>query len=202
MKAFSNLLSDLILTSSRNRKLSLLAEYFRATPDPDRGYALGALTGLLNFKNKRIPQDFLDTIMAKENNIFDKFISFIKSNQFPIGIKQIEKLSFYWPRLNSNIDGRIQWDWSPREIINFIRAFSHPFEGAFTYIKDKKLRILDCHTHNDNLNFHPFQNGLIYRIDKQYIFLVGGKKSIKIYKKDIIIPQEIKKLNLLGKKLC
>ena len=51
MKAFSNLLSDLILTSSRNRKLSLLTEYFSSTPDPDRGYALAALTGSLSFKN-------------------------------------------------------------------------------------------------------------------------------------------------------
>jgi len=51
MKAFSNLLSDLILTSSRNRKLSLLEQYFSSTPDPDRGYALAALTGSLNFKN-------------------------------------------------------------------------------------------------------------------------------------------------------
>ena len=51
MKAFSNLLADLILTSSRNRKLSLLVDYFKSTPDPDRGYALAALTGSLNFKN-------------------------------------------------------------------------------------------------------------------------------------------------------
>ena len=51
MKAFSNLLADLILTSSRNRKLSLLVAYFKSTPDPDRGYALAALTGSLNFKN-------------------------------------------------------------------------------------------------------------------------------------------------------
>ena len=51
MKAFSTLLSDLILTSSRNRKLSLLVDYFNSTPDPDRGYALAALTGSLNFEN-------------------------------------------------------------------------------------------------------------------------------------------------------
>ncbi|GIR96240.1 MAG: hypothetical protein CM15mP98_12100 [Paracoccaceae bacterium] len=43
MKAFSNLLADLILTSSRNRKLSLLVDYFKSTPDPDRGYALAHL---------------------------------------------------------------------------------------------------------------------------------------------------------------
>ena len=51
MKAFSNLLTNLILTSSRNRKILLLVEYFSSTPDPDRGYALAALTGSLKFKN-------------------------------------------------------------------------------------------------------------------------------------------------------
>ena len=51
MKAFSNLLTNLILTSSRNRKISLLIEYFSSAPDPDRGYALAALTGSLKIKN-------------------------------------------------------------------------------------------------------------------------------------------------------
>ncbi len=39
------------MTSSRNRKISLLIEYFSSTPDPDRGYALAALTGSLKVKN-------------------------------------------------------------------------------------------------------------------------------------------------------
>ena len=33
MKAFSNLLTNLILTSSRNRKISLLVEYFNEDGD-------------------------------------------------------------------------------------------------------------------------------------------------------------------------
>jgi DNA ligase-1 len=49
MKDFSRLLSALILTPSRNRKIDLMAEYFRKTPDPDRGLALAALTGALSF---------------------------------------------------------------------------------------------------------------------------------------------------------
>ncbi|BDI59778.1 cisplatin damage response ATP-dependent DNA ligase [Qipengyuania nanhaisediminis] len=49
MKAFSNLLDTLVYTTSRNRKLALIAEYLRETPDPDRGWALGALTGELDF---------------------------------------------------------------------------------------------------------------------------------------------------------
>ncbi|EHS52667.1 ATP dependent DNA ligase [Rhizobium sp. PDO1-076] len=44
MKAFAALLDRLVLTPSRNGKLKLLQDYFRATPDPDRGYALAALT--------------------------------------------------------------------------------------------------------------------------------------------------------------
>ena len=44
MKAFSDLLDRLVLTPSRNGKLTLLRDYFASTPDPDRGYALAALT--------------------------------------------------------------------------------------------------------------------------------------------------------------
>lgn len=44
MKAFSELIDRLVLTPSRNGKLRLLRDYFATTPDPDRGYALAALT--------------------------------------------------------------------------------------------------------------------------------------------------------------
>ena len=44
MRAFASLLDALAYTQSRNRKTALLARYFRETPDPDRGYALAALT--------------------------------------------------------------------------------------------------------------------------------------------------------------
>lgn len=44
MQKFANLLDCLTTTPSRNGKLALLAEYFSSAPDPDRGYALAALT--------------------------------------------------------------------------------------------------------------------------------------------------------------
>ena len=49
MRAFAELLDRLSLTSSRNAKLVLLRDYLKATPDPDRGWALAALTGDLSF---------------------------------------------------------------------------------------------------------------------------------------------------------
>ncbi len=44
MRAFATLLDRLSTTPGRNDKLRLMADYFRATPDPDRGWALAALT--------------------------------------------------------------------------------------------------------------------------------------------------------------
>ncbi len=44
MRAFARLLDCLVYTQSRNRKVSLLGRYFRTAPDPDRGWALAALT--------------------------------------------------------------------------------------------------------------------------------------------------------------
>ena len=48
MNRFAELLDRLVLTPSRNGKLTLLCGYFRATPDPDRGLALAAITGDLS----------------------------------------------------------------------------------------------------------------------------------------------------------
>ncbi len=48
MRAFADLLDRLIYTRSRNAKLRLIGDYLRATPDPDRGWAMAALTGALD----------------------------------------------------------------------------------------------------------------------------------------------------------
>jgi DNA ligase-1 len=48
MRAFADLLDRLIYTRSRNAKLRLIGDYLRTTPDPDRGWAIAALTGDLD----------------------------------------------------------------------------------------------------------------------------------------------------------
>ncbi|WP_150288358.1 cisplatin damage response ATP-dependent DNA ligase [Rhabdaerophilum calidifontis] len=49
MRAFAELIDRLAFEPRRNAKLALMTDYFRATPDPDRGYALAALCGALDF---------------------------------------------------------------------------------------------------------------------------------------------------------
>src|SRR5215475_10720095 len=50
MNRFAELLDRLAYEPARNAKLTLLADYFRTTPDPERGYALAAITGALSFR--------------------------------------------------------------------------------------------------------------------------------------------------------
>jgi DNA ligase-1 len=49
VEEFAALVDALVYTRSRNEKLRLIAEYLRTTPDPDRGWALAALTDCLSF---------------------------------------------------------------------------------------------------------------------------------------------------------
>ena len=49
MKRFAALIDRLIYTRSRNSKLALIVDYLRHTPDPDRGWAIAALTEALDF---------------------------------------------------------------------------------------------------------------------------------------------------------
>ena len=53
MNRFAELLDRLAYEPGRNNKLRLLTAYFRETEDPDRGYALAALTGALSFKHAK-----------------------------------------------------------------------------------------------------------------------------------------------------
>ncbi len=53
MIRFAQLLDRLVYEPGRNNKLRLITDYFRTTADPERGYALAALTGALSFRHAK-----------------------------------------------------------------------------------------------------------------------------------------------------
>jgi DNA ligase-1 len=53
MNRFAELLDRLAYEPSRNNKLRLMSDYFRSTGDPERGWALAALTGGLSFPHAK-----------------------------------------------------------------------------------------------------------------------------------------------------
>jgi DNA ligase 1 len=68
MNRFAELLDRLAYEPGRNNKLRLLEAYFRQVGDPDRGYALAALTGALSFKHAK-PGLIRDLIMERADPV-------------------------------------------------------------------------------------------------------------------------------------
>jgi DNA ligase 1 len=68
MNRFAELLDRLAYEPGRNNKLRLLVAYFREVGDPDRGYALAALTGALSFKHAK-PGLIRDLIMERADPV-------------------------------------------------------------------------------------------------------------------------------------
>ncbi len=72
MKAFADLLDRLVLTPSRNGKLKLLTDYFRDTPDPDRGYGLAAIAGTLEVRNVK-PAMLRELVLERMDEVLFRY---------------------------------------------------------------------------------------------------------------------------------
>ncbi|MCX7312625.1 MAG: cisplatin damage response ATP-dependent DNA ligase [Alphaproteobacteria bacterium] len=66
MNKFAKLLDRLAYEPGRNNKLRLIADYLRTTPDPERGFALAALTGALSFQHAK--SGLIRTLIAERTD--------------------------------------------------------------------------------------------------------------------------------------
>ena len=89
MNRFAALLDALLFTPSRHGKLRLMAEYFAAAPDPERGWALAALTGELSFAEAK-PGQVRALAMARVDPVL-----FAWSHDFVGDLA--ETVSLIWP---------------------------------------------------------------------------------------------------------
>ncbi|UWU92146.1 ATP-dependent DNA ligase [Bradyrhizobium sp. CB1015] len=94
MNRFAELLDRLAYEPGRNNKLRLLTGYFREVGDPDRGYALAALTGALSFKHAK-PALIRDLIAARTDEVL-----FGLSYDYVGDLS--ETVALMWPRRDAN----------------------------------------------------------------------------------------------------
>jgi len=78
-------------------------------------------------------------------------------------------------------DGHIDWSQTAKEIHTLIRASTHPYPGAFTYFKKKKLLIWKSIVLNESVQ----EPGKILDIDKNGIQIGTGNGVIKLLNIDL-----------------
>ena len=62
--------------------------------------------------------------------------------------------------------------------MSFCNAFDNPFDGASTYLSNSKVHFHNVIKINESFSFHPFQAGLIYRINDSEVYIAARKGGI------------------------
>ena len=137
----------------------------------------------INFEVKQINK-FLKNIINQKNFTMKNYV--LKNNNE----------ASYWPRLKTEENSWINWNWDAKDICNFVNAFGYPYSGARTYFNKEIIKLTYAKPAKSKLKFHPFQSGIIYRINDNNIFVACFNGGIILNKKDFN-----KKSRLLGQRL-
>ena len=101
--------------------------------------------------------------------------------------------SSYNPRLSSQTNGWIDWNYSVEELDRFIRSFGVPYDGARTFIHDKQVNIKFVEISKQDSAKHPDEVGRVIRKFDDYLIVAVNNGSLYIkelfYKNQNIIDK-------------
>tara|TARA_Y100000590_G_scaffold86212_1_gene96543 strand:+ start:18585 stop:19595 length:1011 start_codon:yes stop_codon:yes gene_type:complete len=132
----------------------------------------------------RIPEDLRNYDNKKFLEFYKQFIEkIVKGKKFELK-HQADYLGRYNPRLNTKINGLIDWNLNSYDLINFINTFEDPYNGASTYLNNGnhgRLFIKKCQLHGGEAPNHPFMAGIVTRHDKDWIVVsTSGKHTLLV----------------------
>ena len=130
-------------------------------------------------KECKIPLDFELSSKINLLKFYQEFIIKIKEGKKFELMPQIDYIGRYNPRLNTNLNGYIDWNFTPHDLYNFINAFDDPYDGAISYLNRGnfgKLRIKKVHLHGGDSSNHPYMSGIVTRHDNDWIVVATSGK--------------------------
>ena len=126
------------------------------------------------------PVDYLIAEVDNCKKLLNQFLDLLLKEDKVSSVPQENNKSFYYPRLYTEQNGLINWDWDIVHVERFIRAFGTPYPGAYTYYNGKKMHITDSFIDTSvRQEFHPFCNGKIVTVlDDQNVRVIAGGKAL------------------------
>lgn len=120
---------------------------------------------------------------------YKKFLENLLRGKKFLKKKQNNFIGRYNPRLNSQINGWINWNYDSVNLVNFIKAFDDPYIGSSTMINNQVVRLKKVQLHGGDSPNHPFMTGLISRHDKKWLIVSTRDQN------NIIVEEVLNKKN-------
>lgn len=128
----------------------------------------------------RIPADYQAVARRENAALLTSFVADIEAGRTFQPVVQQEHLSTYWPRLDTDRHGYIDWQWTAEELDRFICAFDEPYRGASTFLKGRRVRFKESTITAVDGAFHPFQSGLVYRKNADIVFIAARTGTLMV----------------------
>lgn len=165
MNRFAALLDRLGYEPSRLGKLRLMTDYFRQAGDPDRGFALAALTGALNFRHAKpalirtLIYERVDPVLFDLSYDFVGDLSETVALLWPTGARHADNVSPSLTHVVETLDAASKLD-LPRVLTQLLNALDETGRWALLKLITGALRV-----------------GVSTRLAKQAVAELGGHKA-------------------------
>ena len=150
--------------------------FFFLTKEPDAGDILNQK--IIKISNKDYAKDLYDKVLkAIPEQINEIIDDFLHDSLNPV--RQVKKDSNVW-RKRGEIDGKIDWRMSSKNIYNLVRALADPYPGAYFIYNKKKFLVSSSKI--VNLKIDNQEPGRIIRNNSKELIVKTGDKAISFSK--------------------
>ena len=131
----------------------------------------------------KTPNDYEKFICLQSIEMYKNFINNILNRKKFFIKHQSEFIGRYNPKLNTKINGFINWDHSSEMVYRLICAFDEPYEGARTRYNGQIVKLKDVYLHGGETQNHPLLAGSVIRNDRKWLIIATVDNNSLIVKK-------------------
>lgn len=154
----------------------------------------------------KIPAQYQSKQLEYDRKLLVPWLTAVVLGEFPLHLPHLASLreprvrSFqtYFPRLLTNFHAAIDWSWNAEQLQRFIRAFSRPYDGAYSFHRGSKVRFFDCEIVRETCN-HPFVSGLVTDLSASLIEIAVSDGFLRVKPDDFFTDG---RGLVLGDRLC
>lgn len=163
----------------------------------DTGLVLRQRMGELGV-DRPFPNDFLAATNRVYAALIEDFLDAAESGAGFEGSPQDEDAATYLPRLHTETNGAIDWSWPAERLERFIRAFGPPYPGAFTFVGETRVAILEAKIEPSDPLWHPYAAGrVLSRLSDGSVRVIADGGYLRI-RRIAVEGEEVAPAEMLG----